>query len=317
MKNVQQKAINHAIILRMANYSKKRLGQIENLDSLIGTSDNNWLQFNLGKLFDVDPCVIADVRKKITDCFEAVGKHYHILHLSDPSYPDLLKRTAEPPLFLYCRGNLSFFKEKTVAVIGSRGASPEGLRRAKKLARLLTRVGYTVVSGLAKGIDAKGHTGAIEEGGKTIAVIGTPLEKSYPKENRDLQEQIATDHLLVSQFHPGHPVNRACFPTRNYTMSGVSLASVIVEAGETSGTLIQARMCMNQGRHLFLLKSLLDRDDLTWPKKYVNKGAFVISSIEDVPSALARVPEYKGSREEQTLFKYLKYHHLHRYPDLN
>ncbi|MBU0973749.1 MAG: DNA-protecting protein DprA, partial [Proteobacteria bacterium] len=90
---------------------------------------------------------------------------------------------------------------------------------------------------------------------------------------------------------------------RNYTLSGISLASVIVEAGETSGTLIQARMCINQGRHLFLLKNLMENKDLTWPEKYVRKGAFVLDSIEDVPAALARIPEYKGARKENTLFE--------------
>ena len=302
MREIEQKAINHAIILKMVNYSKKRLKGIEDLDQLVMTTNTDWFEFALAKLLNADTTILVKLRKEMTDKFRAVGKPFHTLHMSDPHYPDLLKSTSDPPLFLYCRGDLRLFKTKTVAVIGSRAASMEGLRRARKLGRLLTKEGYSVVSGLAKGIDANGHIGAIEEGGHTISVIGTPLEKSYPKENLQLQEQIATDHLLVSQFHPGHPVNRACFPARNYTMSGICLASVIVEAGETSGTLIQARMCMNQGRHLFLLKSLLDRKDLTWPENYVNKGAFVISSIEDVPAALTRAPEYKSARKEKTLF---------------
>lgn len=303
MREVEKYAINHAVILKLINYSKTKLQKLTNLQSLVMSTDINWLNFNLSQLFKVDSSVVVEIREKLTENFKAVGKPYHILHLSDPFYPDLLKKTSEPPLFLFCRGDLSLFKRQTIAVIGSRGASTDGLRRARKLSHLLTRKGYTIVSGLAKGIDTMGHTGAIEEGGRTISVIGTPLEKSYPAENHQLQEQIATQHLLVSQFHPGHPVSRACFPTRNYTLSGISLASVIVEAGETSGTLIQARMCINQGRHLFLLKSLLENKDLTWPEKYIRKGAFVLDSIEDVPAALARIPEYKGARKENTLFE--------------
>lgn len=303
MQDVEQKAINHAVLLKLANYSQKRLAELKGLDNLIMTSDPNWLSFNLSRLFAVETSVVDNIRDSFTRSFKAAGNQYQILHFSDPLYPERLRKTADPPLFLYCRGDLRLFKGKTIAIVGSRAASDEGLRRAWQLARFLTRAGYTVVSGLAAGVDAKGHIGAIEEGGKTIAVIGTPLEQSYPKENRVLQEQIARDHLLVTQYHPGHPVNRYNFATRNYTTSGISLATVIVEAGETSGTLIQARQCISQGRHLFLLKSLVDRKGLTWPKKYVNKGAVVVSSVEEIIAALQKAPEYRKPENQNTLFE--------------
>ena len=158
---------------------------------------------------------------------------------------------------------------------------------------LLSAKDYVVVSGLATGIDTAAHTGAIKAGGKTIAVIGTPLDQCYPKENIALQKIIAKGHLLVSQFPFGYRITRFNFPVRNYTMSGISHATVVIEAGETSGALIQARQCMVQGRHLFILKNLLERTDLKWPKRYVDNGAFVIESIEDVPNALKELPNYK------------------------
>lgn len=173
-----------------------------------------------------------------------------------------------------------------------------GIRRAQKLAMLLTANDFVVASGLAKGIDTAAHNGAIKAGGKTIAVIGTPLDKSYPKENSRLQTYISQSHLLISQYPFAHPVTRINFPSRNYTMSGICYATVVIEASETSGTLIQAKQCMAQKRHLFLLKNLLNRDDLKWPKKYVEKGAFIISEIEDIPNALRELPNYKSSKND-------------------
>jgi len=153
--------------------------------------------------------------------------------------------------------------------------------------------GFTVVSGLARGVDATAHTAAIQAGGKTIAVIGTPLNRSYPKENTALQEGIAQNFLLISQV----PVyryskqdfrrNRGFFPERNKTMSALTEATVIVEAGQTSGTLIQARAALAQGRKLFILDSCFLNSALTWPHEFELKGAIRVSKYEDIRNNLA------------------------------
>lgn len=164
-----------------------------------------------------------------------------------------------------------------VAVIGSRDATPDGVRRAKKLSFLLVQRRITIVSGLAEGIDTAAHTAAIEAGGRTIAVIGTPLDRSYPSSNAALQAKIMREHLVLSQFPVGVPVQRDNFPSRNRTMALVSDATVIIEAGETSGTLHQAREALRLDGPLFLTRSLVDNRSLTWPSNMLALGAHVLS----------------------------------------
>src|SRR3546814_835485 len=158
-------------------------------------------------------------------------------------------------------------------------ASPDGIRRAERLARELVDRGFTVVSGLARGVDSAAHRAAIARGGHTISVVGTPLGSCYPKENAELQEEIARDHLLISQVpvlryakqSPQH--NRLFFPERNVTMSALTEGTIIVEAGDTSGTLTKARAALHQGSQLFILEHCLQRTELTWPAPSAEPGA--------------------------------------------
>lgn len=169
-----------------------------------------------------------------------------------------------------------------VAIIGSRKASEAGLRRAAKLARELVEHRVSIVSGLADGIDTVAHSTAIQAGGRTIAVIGTPPDVSFPGNNRELQNRIAAEHLLISQFESGTPIQRKNFPLRNRTMALLSHASVIVEAGEASGSLSQGWEALRLGRPLFLLQSILENKSLQWPKELIDYGASVLSRTEDV-----------------------------------
>jgi DNA processing protein len=148
------------------------------------------------------------------------------------------------------------------------------------------------VSGLAAGIDTAAHTATLEAGGRTIAVIGTPLGVYYPPENRSLQDKIAHDFLLISQvpvlryLNQKVPQNKLFFPERNVTMSALTEATIIVEAGETSGTLTQARAALYQGRKLFILDSCFQRNDLTWPLTFERRGAIRVRKTEDIWRAL-------------------------------
>jgi len=174
-----------------------------------------------------------------------------------------------PPV-LYTAGDLSLLNAPyRVSIIGSRDASPDGLKRAARLARLLAEAGVVVVSGLAKGIDSAAHEAAIQAGGKTLAVIGTPLQRAYPAENAALQETIYRDHLLVSQFSPTTKTFPSHFIARNRTMAMLSHASVIVEAGETSGSLSQAAETQRLGRQLFIMRNVMF-SGLEWPHKFLN-----------------------------------------------
>lgn len=207
-------------------------------------------------------------------------------------YPLSLRDARYPVQFLYYRGNLDLLSiPARVALVGTRDASDDGIGRARKLAKLLVADGVVVVSGLAKGIDTAAHTSAIEAGGQTIGVIGTPISEAYPKENAELQERIAREYLLVSQvpvirYARQTPTwNKLFFPERNVTMAALTQATVIVEAGETSGTLTQARAAMEQGRKVFILDSCFKRG-MKWPERLRGQGAIRVSEYEEIRSHL-------------------------------
>lgn len=177
---------------------------------------------------------------------------------------------------------------RRVAIVGSRRASPEGLRRAAKLSSLLALSGVVVVSGLAEGIDAAAHVACIGAGGRTIGVLGTPLERCYPAKHRALQAEVARDHLLVSPFEPDHTTVPADFVRRNRVMAVIAQASVVVEAGDASGTKHHALEQRRLGRPLFVLRSLVDRGQAAWPRAMVERGeAVVLDNVEQVLEQLS------------------------------
>ena len=210
---------------------------------------------------------------------------------------DVEKRYAPPTL--YVAGDRSILDAPRVAVVGTRKPSDLGAARARRLARVLAQRGVVIVSGLAAGIDTIAHETAIAEGGRTIAVLGTPLDEVYPRANRALQERIMCEHLAISQFPSGCPIQRKNFPQRNRTMALIADASVIVEAGEGSGTLSQAWEALRLGRPLFLLRSLAERTDLEWPATMREYGAMVLSEPEDLVAVL---PEPGVPRDRDVAF---------------
>lgn len=205
-------------------------------------------------------------------------------------YPERLRDARYPVELFYYRGDLSLTERPCVSIVGAREASEDGMKRAQKLARGLVKNGYTIVSGLARGIDTAALTEAIRCNGKVIAVIGTPITEYYPKENRDLQDLIGLRHLLMSQVPivryqiEGFNQHRIHFPQRNVTMAALSQATVIVEASETSGTHSQALACFQQGngRKLFILNSCFERPGIRWPHLYEEKGAIRVRVIDDI-----------------------------------
>ncbi len=209
-------------------------------------------------------------------------------------YPERLRNAEYPVELLYFQGWWDLAESPSVAVVGTRESSEEGKARARKLVKRLIEDNFTVVSGLAKGIDTEVHRTAIELGGRTIAVIGTPLNLRYPKENSSLQDQLAETHLIISQVPviryqqtPNPTANRFFFVERNITMAALTKATIIVEAGETSGTLVQARHALKQGRKLFILDSNFKNPALTWPAKFEEQGAIRVREYEDIREHLA------------------------------
>lgn len=225
---------------------------------------------------------------------KAAGVHLFGIRLHHAGdYPQKLRDARHPVEMLYYQGAWELTETRGVAIVGSRKASPDGLQRAQQMARALVKRGFTVVSGLAEGIDTAAHTAALAEPrGRTIAVLGTPLGVVYPKPNAGLQAQIARDHLVISQVpvlryaRQAVPQNRLFFPERNVTMSALTDATIIVEAGETSGTLTQARAALHQGRKLFILDSCFKNPAITWPARFEADGAIRVRSYDDVWAAL-------------------------------
>ncbi|MBJ7411227.1 MAG: DNA-protecting protein DprA [Phenylobacterium sp.] len=236
---------------------------------------------------DVGARVLAKLRSR-------TGQRFDIRLNGELDYPQRLRDATYPVELLYFQGNWDLAYTRSVAVVGTRKPSDEGRQRTAQLVRRLVADDFTIVSGLAEGVDTAAHEAAIAAGGRTIAVIGTPLGKVYPRDNAELQARIAQDFLLVSQvpverYDAQNPkVNRFFFPERNKTMSALSEATIIVEAGETSGTLIQAREALKQRRKLFILNSCFERPDLTWPAKFERDGAIRVRDYDDIRRELVR-----------------------------
>lgn len=183
------------------------------------------------------------------------------------------------PTRLYYAGDVALLKSAPqVAIVGSRKASAGALETARYLARDFARLGAVVMSGLAEGIDTAAHTATIDAGGKTIAVLGTPLTECYPVHNRALQQRIMREHLAVSQFPPRTPTQRKNFPMRNRTMALLSDATIIVEAADGGGSLHQGWEALRLGRPLFMLQAMLDEPALAWPREMMHYGAQVLTS---------------------------------------
>jgi DNA processing protein len=203
-------------------------------------------------------------------------------------YPAKFRDAEHPVELLYYRGWWDLVETPSVAVVGTREPSAQAVENTARIVKLLVADGYTIASGLAKGVDAAAHKAAIESGGKTIAVIGTPITRVYPKENTLLQQEIAEKFLVISQVpvyrysKQDYTRNRTFFPERNKTMSALTEATIIIEAGRTSGTLIQARAAIAQRRKLFILESSFRNPELTWPQEFEALGAIRVRTYEDI-----------------------------------
>ncbi len=209
--------------------------------------------------------------------------------LQDRQMTFLREASSRREATVFYAGELDLLDAPTVSIVGTREVSGAGWKRASQLARELAKSGITVVSGLAKGVDTAALTSAISHGGRVAAIIGTPLDKAYPAENAELQQQIYSHHLLMSPFKEGDRVFKSNFPVRNRVMAAVSDATVIIEASDTSGTLHQAAECVSLGRWLFIAKSVVEDNSLKWPARFLGQRKVgVLSSPDEIISAIGR-----------------------------
>lgn len=310
----KQEALNYSTLMNVLDYTEHKLEPLfvelskqVKVDLPLDDEEvcNKYVEF-----FQIDKYLLLKEYKKAYKAFSGLRETDEVIKRGSRDYPPLLAETEQAPRFLYVRGKKSLLHEnRTVALVGSRQASEKAKENTKRLAEALGKNGITVVSGLAKGIDVTAHAAALKSGFNTIAVIGTNLNQYYPTENKEIQMEIEKKGLVVSQFSPASKTQRWFFPLRNGVMSGLSLATVIMEAGETSGALKQADFALKQGRQILIPESALKLETISWPAKYVQKGAVVVHTPTDVLKKLADNNIFKIEKTEkavqQTLFDYL------------
>jgi DNA processing protein len=240
-----------------------------------------------------DPTAAAAAARAVLDAAAAAGVERLGVRIHGAGeYPARLRDARHPVELLYFQGWWSLIESPCVAVVGTRRPTPAGLQQAEAVAAELAAAGWTVVSGLARGVDTAAHLAALRGGGRTVAVLGTPLTDRYPPENATLQAEIAAHFLVISQVpvlrhhRDGWRARRRFFPERNATMSALTAATVIVEAGETSGTLHQARAALDQGRKLLILDSCFQVPGLSWPRHFEQLGAVRIKDLDHLREQL-------------------------------
>lgn len=232
---------------------------------------------------------------------EAEAAGARLVTVLDASYPANLKLIPQLPPFLFVAGDALAHEDlRSVAVVGTRSATQAGLDQATRLARQLAAQGVTVVSGLAAGIDAAAHRATLDAGGRTIAVVGTGITRTYPAQNKELAAEIADHGAVVSPFWPTMTPAKWTFPRRNVVMSGIAQGTVVIEASETSGAKMQARVALEHGKRLFLIRSLVTKQD--WAQSYLQRGAIEVDDVDDVLAHLAapdRIRNLTEQRERQ------------------
>jgi len=218
---------------------------------------------------------------------------------NNEKYPDLLKKIPEPPLGIFCIGELPADDTHKIAIIGSRKCSEYGLLATRLLAKPLASTGVVIVSGMARGVDSMAHRGALDGKGKTIAVLGTSAEICYPKENKNLREEIIKNGCLISEYPPGTTPQPAYFPARNRIISGLSSAVVVTEAKAKSGTLITVDQAMDQGREVMAVPGNISSKLSEGTNGLIREGATPVSSYEDILFALGIKKNEKSSLDLQ------------------
>ena len=227
-----------------------------------------------------------------------------VIPLGDPRYPPQLLDTADPPLLLYAQGRVDLLHAEAIAIVGSRNPTPQGALNARDFARALGEAGWVVVSGLALGIDGAAHEGALTAAAGTVAVVGTGLDRVYPKRHLDLAHRIARDGLMLSEYSLGTPAMAAHFPQRNRLIAGLSRGTLVVEAALKSGSLITARMALEAGREVFAIPGSIHAPQSRGCHALIKQGAKLVESAGDVqdelPALAAARPRAAAQATEAT-----------------
>lgn len=229
-------------------------------------------------------------RLSTTRAWLAGSPRRRVLTLADADYPASLLQTADPPLLLYLDGRHELLAADSIAIVGSRAPTPQGLDNARQFAAELSGRGWTIVSGLASGIDGAAHQGALGGAGSTIAVVGTGLDQTYPRAHQALAQRIAAEGLLVSEYAVGTPPLAAHFPQRNRIIAGLARGTLVVEAALRSGSLITARLAVEAGREVFAIPGSIRSPQARGCHALLREGAKLAESAQDILDELIAVP---------------------------
>ncbi len=224
----------------------------------------------------------------------------HLICFDDESYPSLLKQIVDYPPLLYCSGNIDLLEHPQVAIVGSRNCTPGGAKTAMEFAAFLAESGLTITSGMATGIDTQAHKGALSRGGNTIAVTGTGLDRIYPSGNRQLAYDIHEQGLLVTEFPLGTGPRSENFPRRNRIISGLCVATLVVEATIRSGSLITAHQALEQGREVFAIPGSIHNPQARGCHQLIREGARLVNQASEIIDELGSLLGFIAERQQQT-----------------
>jgi len=290
-----------------ARTSKLLLEQFESIDALLGASGQE-----IERLLNKPAAILGDIKKsenpKETDKVAAwlqAGAQRFVVSYYEERYPRLLREIPDPPVLLYVWGDPASLKFLQLAMVGSRNPTPVGRDNARLFAGALAAAGITITSGLALGVDAACHRGALEAEATTIAVSGTGLDRIYPAQHVDLAEAVAGHGCIVSEFPLGTPPLPENFPQRNRIISGMSLGVIVVEAALRSGSLITARLALEQGREVFAIPGSIHSPQSRGCHKLIQQGAKLVETAGDIVEELGPLTRFVVEQDEAPVSKML------------
>ena len=258
-----------------------------------------------------DAIVSPDEKAIDRACAWLDNEAHHLVTWGDDDYPDMLSQVPGPPVALYVNGDVDALHLPSLAIVGSRNPTEGGRRNAHDFAQHLASGGFAITSGMAQGIDAAAHEGALDAGGKTIAFLGTGIDRVYPPGNRSLAHAIAERGTLVSEYPLGSPPERWHFPERNRLISGLSLGTLVVEAARRSGSLITARLAAEQGREVFALPGSIHNPLSRGCHQLIRQGAKLVETADDILGELGQLAEHLRPTAEDADYETLRQHLSH------
>lgn len=254
---------------------------------------NNIFKLSLSDLTELE--ISEKVAKKIVEWEKLPWKEeieyienegIKVITIKDKEYPELLKQIHDPPFLIYLKGNINLNEGLFISIVGTRNPSSYGIKMAEKFSSELASIGFTIVSGLARGIDTSAHIGALKIGGKTVGVLGSGFKNFYPPENKKLEERMIKNGGIISEFPVNTLPEKYNFPKRNRIISGLSKGVIVIEAGPKSGALITANFALEQGREVFALPGRVDTVYSKGTNKLLREGAVLVEKIEDILEVL-------------------------------